>query len=479
MKDLIKRILNNPTLMTWASYFVNFGNLILILPLIISKFTLEEQNVWFQFNFIMGLAMLADSGFSPTMVRAFSYFRAGALKIPRTKEEYQNNSGITKSGPNYQKLRDLLTTSFRIYSIIGILVVLFLVTAGVALSLNIMDQAGNRPDLWISYGLFTFYCMVTVLTIRWASAIRGLDFVAYDARISTYMGVIKVIAFGCLLLLNQGILSLVIYLLVDSVIKYFILRAFIYGWFRGKPGQFTSTYYFDKDIFNSIWKTTWNTGLTFVALYITGYIDALIVGQFKNTTQINSFFITKRIFTFVKGFCRAPFYANIQKIYSLGAAKDFTAVKEKASVYIFYCMFLLIGSFAGLALLGNPLLSLFSETRLVSFPIFTVMALTILLDFHSGFHADIYVSSNHFPFLIPAAITGALIAVFGILIKDTYGIMGLVLVPFIVPLFINNWYPVVLSFKLASWNLKQYCVDLFKFGFADMNLRIKHIFKYI
>jgi O-antigen/teichoic acid export membrane protein len=477
LKDLLKRILNNPTLMTWASYFVNFGNLVLILPLIINKFTIEEQNVWFQFNFIMGLAFLADSGFSPSLVRAFSYFRAGALKIPRTKEEYQNTDGLSSHEPNYNKLRDLMTTSFRIYSIIGIVVIIFLLTAGVALSLNIMNQAGNRPDLWIAYGLFVLYCMVTVLTIRWSSAIRGLDYVAFEARINTLMGVIKVVAFGCLLVINQGILSLVIYLLLDSIFKYLYLRAFIFKWFRDKPGQFSSLYYFDKEIFNSIWKTTWNTGLTFVALYIIGYIDALIVGQFKNTVQINSFFITKRIFAFVKGFCRAPFYANIQRIYSLGAAKDFTSVKEKASVYIFYSMFLLIGSFAGLALLGNPILNLFTETRLVSFPIFLVMALTILLDFHSGFHADIYVSSNHFPFLIPATVTGGVIAVFSILIKDTYGIMGLILVPFIAQLLINNWYPVFLSFRLTNWNLKRYCLDLFRYGFEDMNLRIKHIFK--
>jgi hypothetical protein len=454
---------------------VNFGNLVFILPLIISKFALAEQNVWFQFNFIMGLAMLADSGFSPSMVRAFSYFRPLAITIPRTKEEYQNNSGVDTQEPNFQKLRDLLTTSFKIYSFIGILVVIFLSTAGVALSMNIMKQAGNRPDLWLSYGLFVLYCMVTILSIRWTSAIRGLDYVAFEARFNTYLGVIKVFAFGFLLLINRGILSLVIYLLIDSVFKYFYLRAFIYKWFKEKPGQFSSLYFFDKEIFLSIWKTTWNTGLTFISLYIIGYIDALIVGQFKNTAQINSFFITKRIFAFAKGFCRAPFYANVQKLYSYGAAKDFTNLKKKASVYIFYSMLLLIGIFVGLALFGNPVLSLFTEVRLVSIPIYIIMTVTILLEFHSSFHADIYVSSNHFPFLIPASITGGLIAIFDLLVKDTYGIMGLVLVPFIISLFINNWYPVYLSFKLTNWNLKQYFIDVFRFGFKDFNFRIKKL----
>lgn len=454
--------------MTWTSYFVNFGNVVFILPLIISKLTIPEQNVWFQFNFIMGLAMLADSGFSPSLVRAFSYFRAGAQKIPRNKAEYETEYGIATNEPNFPKLRDLLTTSFRIYIIIGILVIVFLMTAGVALSMNIMSQAGNRPDLWLSYVLFVLYCLITVLTIRWSAAIRGLDYVAFEARINTFMGVLKILAFGLLLIINKGVLSLVIYLLVDAVFKYFYLRAFIFRWFKSKPGNFRSLYFFDRQIFRSIWNTTWNTGLTFVALYITGYIDALIVGQFKNTNQINSFFITKRVFAFAKGFCRAPFYANVQKLYSLGAAKDFKQLKEKASIYIFFSMFLLVGILTGLAVLGNPILSLFTETRLVTLPIFIIMALTVILDFHSSFHADIYVSTNHFPFLIPASITGGLIALFGIMIKDSFGIMGLVLVPFVASLIVNNWYPVYLSFKLVNWNLYTYSRDVMNFGITNL-----------
>jgi hypothetical protein len=459
--------------MTWAAYFVQFGNLVFILPLILSKYTVAEQNLWFFLNFIMGIAMLADSGFGPTIVRAYSYFKAGANKIPRDKKEFENAETITNVTPNLERLKELLNTTYRIYSIIGLVVFITMSTAGVALTMNLMEQAGNRPDLWAAYVLFVLYCVIAVITTRWSSAIRGLDYVAFESRASTVFGVTKTLTFIIMLMFDKGILWLVGYMFLESIVRFWYLRRFVISWFGEKSITIGKKHYFNPEIFNSIWKTTWNTGLTFVALYIISFIDALIVGQFENTSQINSFFITKRIFTFIKGFSRAPFYANVQRIYSVGATKDFVAMKQKSAVYIFYSMALLIGLLIGVALFGNLVLSLFTETRMVSYVIYLIMALTVILEIHSSFHADIYVSTNHFPFLIPAGITGLIIGAASIPVAQHYGIMGLVIVPFAASMVVNDWYPVFLSFKLTGWNLYSYIRDLFIFGFRDLAYRIK------
>ena len=463
--------------MTWAAYFVQFGNLVFILPLILNKFSEPEQNIWFYLNFIMGIAALADSGFGPTIVRAYSYFKAGAISIPRDKKEYEKSSGIVDGKPNFGKLKDLLTTSYRIYMIIGMAVLVFMSTGGVALTMNLMDQAGNRPDLWIAYAFFVFFSVITVITTRWSSAIRGLDYVAFESRTSTFLGVVKTLIFIILLLLNKGVLWLCVYMFLESLVRYLYLRHFVIQWFRKNEIEIQNKYAFKSEIFHSIWKTTWNQGLTFIALYIIGYMDTLIVGQFKDSKEINCFFITKRIFTFIKSFCRAPFYANVQRIYSIGAKKDFEAMRQKSAIYIFYSMVLVIGMFVGVALLGNWILGFFTETRLVGALIYIIMALTVILDFHSSFHADIYLSTNHFPFLIPAGITGLVIGALGIPAASHFGIIGLVLVPFVISLLVNNWYPVYLSFKLTNWNMKQYIKDLFIFGFDDVRYRIKRFSK--
>ena len=75
-------------MMSWASQFVRFGSAIFVLPLILKFFTPIEQSFWFFINSILGLAMLADAGFGPTMIRAVSYFNSGADYLPRNKKEY-------------------------------------------------------------------------------------------------------------------------------------------------------------------------------------------------------------------------------------------------------------------------------------------------------------------------------------------------------------------------------------------------------
>ena len=462
--------------MTWASYFIRFGNIIFILPLILNRFSEADQNVWFFLNFIAGLAALSDAGFSPTMVRAYSYFRIGADRIPRDKKEYELLSKIEAKGHNLEQLKRLLTTSFRIYFIIGMAVLVFMATGGVALIMNLMEQAGNRTDLWAAYALFSITTVVSVTTTRWTSAIRGLDYVAFESRVSTFIGVMKTIAFLVLLIIDKGIFSLIVVMLIEATARFWYLRRFVVKWFREKSVELGKMRMFHLDLFQSIWKTTWNTGLTFVALYIIGYIDALIVGQFNDSTAINRFFITKRIFGFVKGFSNAPFYANVQRIYSLGAAKNFRELKKKASIYIFYSMLIIVGFFTGIGLFGNWILSFFTETRLVPLTLYVIMAMTVILDFHSSFHADIYVSTNHFPFLIPSGITGLVIGALGIPVANMYGILGLVVVPFVASMLVNNWYPVYLSFKLTGWNIISYIKDLFNYGYQDLIYRSKRIF---
>lgn len=463
--------------MTWAAYFVQFGNLVFILPLILNKFSEPEQNIWFFLNFLMGIAMLADTGFGPTLIRAFSYFKAGADKIPRDKKEFEQNEGVKNGQPNLPRLRDLLTTSYRIYFIIGALVFLFMSTGGVALSFNLMGQAGHRTDLWVAYAFFTVFSVLAVVSTRWTSAIRGLDYVAFESRNSTAFGVVKTLVFIALLLLNKGIVWLVGYMLIEIAARFLYLRWFVFKWYKNNGVEIKKYNHFDPAIFHSIWHTTWKTGLTFIALYVIGFMDTLIVGQFKNSKEINSFFITKRIFTFVKGFSRAPFYANVQRIYALGATKDFDSLRQKASVYIFYSMALVVGQFIAIALLGNWILGFFTETRLVAPVLYAIMALTIILDFHSSFHADIYLSTNHYPFLIPAGLTGLAIGVASVITSSAYGVLGLVFIPFVASLAVNNWYPVWLSFRLTGWNLSTYSADLIKHGTADLNYRIKAIFR--
>ncbi len=88
---MINRMLNSPSIMTWASYFVKFGSSIFVLPLILTSFSEPEIAVWLIFLLILGFSQLADNGFGPSVIRAASYYYTGAKNIPKNLIDFNKN----------------------------------------------------------------------------------------------------------------------------------------------------------------------------------------------------------------------------------------------------------------------------------------------------------------------------------------------------------------------------------------------------
>lgn len=475
MFNFIKKILDSPTLMSWSSVFVRFGSAIFVLPLILKFFSPVEQSFWFFINTIIGIANIADSGFGPTLIRAVSYFKAGALKIPRTREEYDEKMEISGEGPNLQNLRNLLKTSFRIYFFLNLFLLVVLSTVGVLLVWNIMNLGGHDPSLWISYAVIILFCVVSINTVKWSSFIRGLGFMTVDARFSTFIGFIQIIAFVIVLLIYPKPVLLVSVMFIQAIVRLLYLRRFVLRWFKEQGVEIDNKPHFDKKIFHSLWGATWrNAGLSWGSYaIITG--TQIVVAQIKDPVIMASFLFTMRVIQIIGGLAQAPFYTNLPKIYEQAAVKNFEKMKKISSEYIFTGMALLVVAFTGMALLGDPILALIGvETRLLPLNILLIIFITEILNWHSAFHASIYISTNQIPFLIPTIISGALIIGLGFHFLPIYGVMGLVLTQFFVQLSCNNWFSVSLTLRLLKWNFFRYMVEMPGYGTKGILQKLKY-----
>lgn len=401
--------------------------------------------------------MLADSGFGSTLIRAVSYFKAGAAKIPRTRKEYDEVVEIEKDEPHLENLKNLLSTSFRIYLYLNLFVLLILLTAGVVLVWNIMELGGHDTMLWLAYALIIPYCLVMITAIKWSSFVRGLGYISLEARISTMIDAFQVVIFVLILTLKLPPAYLVGMMLISVSFKLLWLRRFVLKWFRERGIVNIEKRHFDKNIFHSLWGATWrNAGLSW-GNYAIIYGTSIVVAQIKDPVMMASFLMTMRVIDIISGIARAPFYANIPKIYEFAAKKDFVNLKKRASEYIFVGMAMMVGGFAVMALLGNWTFGVFGiDTRFLPLAILLVIFATEVLNWHSAFHASIYISTNQVPFLIPSTVSGGLIIGLGLLVLPRYGVMGLVLTQFFIQLAFNNWFAVWLSLGLLKWNFFNY-----------------------
>ena len=85
--------------------------------------------------------------------------------------------------PNIPLLVDLLTTSNIIYLFLGVLVIIMLLTAGIAFVWNVMKLSGNRFDFWLAYALLIPYSVITINTVKWSSFTSGAELCSHEARL--------------------------------------------------------------------------------------------------------------------------------------------------------------------------------------------------------------------------------------------------------------------------------------------------------
>lgn len=463
---MLKRIYNSPTMMSWASYFVRFGSALFVLPLILKIYTPVEQSFWFFISTIVGFAMLADSGFGSTLIRAVSYFKAGASYLPRNKKEYDEIDEIKEGEPNFPNLVNLLSTANRVYIYLGLFSVLMLGTGGVAAVWNIMKISDHQSDLWVAYLIIIPYAFSMIMGVKWSSYMRGLGYVAQEARFGAFQGILRIIAFVILLLFKLGPAYLIGVMFIESIIRYIYLRWFVLNWFAKEKVEINKKNKVDPVIFRSLWSATWRTGLLFWGAYGIQSGTSILASQLSDVVLMANFLFTMRIFTFVLNIARAPFYSNVPKIYQLAAAKNIPILRKKASEYMFIGFAVMFAGAAVIGLFGNNLLALFSpETRFVPLAIFAIIAITEILDLHASFHATIYTSTNHVPFVLPATISGALILAVGFVTLPRYGIMGIVVTKFAVQFLVNVWYAPMLSLRFLKWSFFSYLYQFPAYGF--------------
>lgn len=469
-----KKVLESPTLLSWSSVFVRFGSAIFVLPLILKVYSPVEQSFWFFIGTLTSFAMLADSGFGATLVRAVTYFKAGANSIPKTREEFDLKLKVSENGPNFEKLRALLLTSFRVYFYLNAFLVVILLTVGIALIWNIMKLGNHRLDLWIAYFVIIPYCSMMIISVKWSSFARGLGFITLESRFALLQGVLQILVFLIMLSFKLKPVFLLSYMTFQSFSRFFYLRKFVKNWFSEKEIKIGRPQ-FNKEIFDSLWGATWRLGgLSWGSFAITSG-TSIVISQIKDPLMMASFLFTQRIVNLISNLAKAPFYTNVPKIYELSAKKDFKNLKIRSSEYIFLGLFVMFALFGLIILLGNPILAvLHFKTRFVPLTILIVIAVTEILDNHSSYHASIYTSTNHVPFLLPAVLSGAMIILVGFYVLPLYGVLALVLSKLIIQSAFNNWYSVSLSLRLLHWNFFNYMKDLPRYGIKGIWGKIKY-----
>jgi hypothetical protein len=459
--NIFRRLFDSPTLMTWCSYLIQFGTAIFLLPAVLFYFEPAEISIWFLFYIVLGMSVLADFGFGPTVIRVMSYFYAGADRIPDSIEEFKC-SKVHSGVPNYQRMNDFISTFNSLYLLLGVGGALISLVGGYFLVQNAVSLLENETNIWLAFFVIVVRTFFAIQQVKWSSILAGLDKVALLKRVELSVNFFKLNLMLALILLDFKMLELMLVELIASIVLVISFRFMVLKCFAKQNHPVSSKFSFDLDILKIVWPPTWRLGAIQLGGYFINNGASFIIAQLKSPELIASFLLTQRVISFGRQICQAPLYANLPRVFQLMAANKISEIKIFCGKTIRLCITLLFTGMLLLIFLGNDILSVLGiEHLFVDRTILIVMSIAVVLEMHHSIHSQIYMGTNKVPFLIPSLYSALTIFIVSYFVVTDYGILGVVLTQLVVQLTINNWYPVYLNLGLLNWKFSTYLKDLF------------------
>ena len=251
---------------------------------------------------------------------------------------------------------------------------------------------------------------------------------------------------------------------MTTVPQSILIRRKVLQWFDANATHMTlKEFGFDRSLLRNLWPSTWRSGIISCGSFMINYGSTVVISQISNATLISEYLVTHRIANLTRQIAQTPLYARLPELFHLFAKYQIQEIRNILGRTFFFSLSSISLFFLVLGIVGNPLFTVLEfQTRLLSGGLYALLCFVIVLEMHHSMHAQVYMSTNHVPFLLPSIISGALILGLDFMVVDSYGLVGLLLIQFAVQASFNNWYPVKLSCKLVGWTAKTYFLDLIK-----------------
>lgn len=445
VKAKFDRIWNSPTIMTWMSYATKSASLVLVTPLILTKFNQQEIVIWYAFAAILSMSGLADLGFRNAFVRFFSFANGGAKTIGIIK-----NAEKTNGKTNWDLISKLYAHMVKIYLVLSIFVFLGMIVGGYYGLSGLIKGYEHADMLQISWVILSFSTALDFYGKTYFNYLEGLNEVALVKRVEAIFKLLVIFGFFGVLIFSPSIFGLTIVVssgYLATVIRNYILARKI----RGGKLKELEKHPVDPVFLKEIWKPAWRSGVSgFTATGVTN-LTGILYAQVGSPASAASYLVTMRILNEIKNVANAPFYSKIPilaKLNAEGRKADLIRLAQDGmrKSHIFF-----VGSIILAGICFGPFLKFInSDVEAVSPLMWILLSFAMYAHRYCAMHIQIYQTSNHIISHIADTIAGVIfITVAFILFPyiDLYAIPIGMLVGY---LLFYSWYAAIHSLRFVN-----------------------------
>ena len=394
MDNIIKKFLHSPILNSWFNAFVGLFSSIVAIPIVITKLSVEEINLWFLFASIIALSQGVQFGFNTTFTRFISYVYGGVkieeFKHLRFKKTLQYDERMNKE--EFSKVFSLMKY---VYIFLSFIYVIILLLVGYFALLKPIAELSIQSDGWISAFIILFATTLKLSLGYYQNFMLGINKVALVQRIT---GVVNLFGLTLILAVLFFVPTLVWIIFIYQFVALVSLLVIIY--FAKQELRHlnlsTKRSRFDKELFLIVWESAWKSGITTIIANVVKHISAILVAQWFPSNISASFLFTKRVFDILERFTMTTFQARVPLIARYRSQGDFIKLIPllKQTQYISYGVYFI--GYLFLLIFGESVLYFInSNVHLGSYILVILFSFATFLSRWGGMTLSISNQSNH------------------------------------------------------------------------------------
>lgn len=425
---------------SYISKFFSLASGFITLPLILNKLSAQEVGLNYLMLTISTMVSLLDFGFAPQFGRNITYVLSGSQQIQKEGIDTKNIS----NNINYHLLSSILQAAKYIYHRLSIVVFILMTTLGTIYIYHVTNHFSSVEytlPIWICFSISVYF---NIYYTYYSSLLTGAALIK-EAQIAMILSRIGYIFIAyLLLLLNLGLISIVIANLISPFInRYYSHIHFYTKELKTKLANVNVDKEDVRNVIQNLWYNAKKLGINFIGAYCLSQGTVFVTGLYLSLSEVGSYGLMIQLTSILTGVSCTLVNTYMPKFSKYRATGDKeNLIKDfSMSMMLFYIM-TIIGSII-IVCLGPVILTLIhSKTSLPSTLTVCIFCLMSLLNMNHSQCATLITTANKVPFVKAALIGGfTILGLITIVLHFTkWGLLGVVMVRFIVQLCYNDWY---------------------------------------
>lgn len=361
----------------------------ILLPLILSRFTTAEINVWFLFFSIVGLSEMVVFGFNVTFTRFISYTYAGTHYLDFLNIKDNKNSHIL-TDKNFQ-LSEIYTINRHVFLIISVLYIFILFIIGHFGLKKPISYLDNPSSGWIAWYILIVAHFIRIMCYTFPIFLQGMNKMSLFYNIHSVQKLLY-IAVGILVMIySPSLINMSITMSVSIA-----LSALLFYIFFKKFSEGIKKIQYNKKMFSILWDSVWKSGIPKIIAPIVLYFSGILFAQVANPSLSSSYLLTQRIFNILQSFSDATFNTYLPQFARLRSQYKIEKVNSQISKVTAISYAIMVFGYLIVILFGSQLLALInSNTELAPSIILVLFSFAYLLSRLGGFQLNLANQANN------------------------------------------------------------------------------------